>query len=62
MKKQPQQPSMDEWLLDPIHGLEAGDEDNVQQPITPSDFLTPEALNVFLVFSQNAQPITLSVK
>ncbi|HAT7074077.1 TPA: hypothetical protein JAN90_15215 [Legionella pneumophila] len=47
MKKQPQQPSMDEWLLDPIHGLEAGDENNVYQPITPSDFLTPEAFEYF---------------
>ena len=47
MKKQPQQPNMDEWLLDPIHGLEAGDEDNVHQPITPSDFLTPEAFEYF---------------
>lgn len=47
MKKQPQQPSMDEWLLDPIHGLEAGDEDSVHQPITPSDFLTTEAFEYF---------------
>lgn len=48
MKKQTQQPSMDEWLLDPIHGLEVGDEDNIHQPITPSDFLTPEAFEYFL--------------
>ena len=47
MKKQPQQPSMDEWLLDPIHGLEVGDEDSVHQPITPSDFLTTEAFEYF---------------
>ena len=47
MNKQPQQPSMDEWLLDPIHGLEAGDEDSVRQPITPSDFLTTEAFEYF---------------
>lgn len=47
MKKQPQQPSMDEWLLDPIHGLEAGDEDNINQAITPTDFLTPEAFDYF---------------
>jgi hypothetical protein len=47
MKKQPQQPSMDEWLLDPIHGLEAGDEDNISQAITPTDFLTPEAFDYF---------------
>lgn len=47
MKKQPQQPNMDEWLLDPIHGLEVGEEDNVHQAITPSDFLTPEAFDYF---------------
>ncbi len=47
MKKQPQQPSMEEWLLDPIHGLEAGDEDNINQAITPTDFLTPEAFDYF---------------
>lgn len=47
MKKQPQQPSMDEWLLDPIHGLRSGDEDNVHQTIAPTDFLTPEAFDYF---------------
>lgn len=47
MKKQPQQPNMDEWLLDPMHGLEAGEEDNVHQPITPSNFLTVEAFEYF---------------
>jgi hypothetical protein len=47
MKKQPQQPSMDELLLDPIHGSETGDEDNVHQPIIPSDFLTTETFEYF---------------
>lgn len=39
MKKQPQQPSMDEWLLDPVHGLEAGDEQTIHRHFKRSDFL-----------------------
>ena len=39
MKKQPQQPNMDEWLLDPMHGLEEGDEQNIHHHFKRSDFL-----------------------
>ncbi|KTD20132.1 hypothetical protein [Legionella londiniensis] len=46
MKKQPQQPNRDEWLLDPMHGLTEGEEENIQQ-IFPSDFLTNEAFEYF---------------
>lgn len=48
MKKQPQQPNMDEWLLDPMHGLDVGDDDdNDHQAMTPSDYLTIEAFEYF---------------
>lgn len=39
MKKQPQQPNMDEWLLDPLHGLNEGDEQNIHHHFKRSDFL-----------------------
>lgn len=37
MKKQPQQPNMDEWLLDSMH---EGDEQNIHHHFKRSDFLT----------------------
>jgi hypothetical protein len=40
MKKQPQQPNMDEWLLDSMHGLNEGDEQNIHHHFKRSDFLT----------------------
>lgn len=39
MKKQPQQPNMDELLLDPMHGLNEGDEPNIHHHFKRSDFL-----------------------
>ncbi len=39
MKKQPQQLNMDEWLLDPMHGLNEGDEQNIHHHFKRSDFL-----------------------
>lgn len=39
MKKQPLQPNMDEWLLDPMHGLNEGDEQHIHQHFKRSAFL-----------------------
>ncbi|HAU1546681.1 TPA: hypothetical protein F8R51_11560 [Legionella pneumophila] len=38
MKKQPRQPNMDEWMLDSMHGLHDGDDEEDNQ-LTPSHFL-----------------------
>ena len=43
---------MDEWLLDPMHGLELGDTEEDLQPIVASDFLTQEAFNYFSAIQQ----------
>ncbi|RUR10810.1 hypothetical protein [Legionella sp. km772] len=39
MKKPPQQPNMDEWLLDSLHGLHDGDDDE-QEVLRPEHFLS----------------------
>lgn len=39
MKKSPQQPNMDEWLLDSLHGLHDGDEDE-PEVLNPEHFIS----------------------
>lgn len=39
MKKLPQQPNMDEWLLDSLHGLHDGDDDE-QEVLKPEHFIS----------------------
>lgn len=39
MKRSPQQPNMDEWLLDSLHGTHDGDEDESENP-SPEHFIS----------------------
>lgn len=58
MKKQPRQPNMDEWLLDSMHGLHDGDDEEVHQ-LTPSHFLNSATYNYVRAIHPKRRPYWL---
>lgn len=59
MKKQLQQPNMDEWLLDPMHGLNEGDEQNIHHHFKRSDFLNALTFQYVCAMRSNLTPYKL---
>lgn len=58
MKKQPRQPNMDEWLLDSMHGLHDGDDEEIHQ-LTPSHFLNSATYNYVRAIHPKRRPYWL---